>query len=71
MNLAELQKLSKNTTDPTTMPGQEQLREELVRLGIDPSGYYQELEMSSQYVNTHRDVSFSSTTVNLHSHTFF
>lgn len=53
------------------MPGQEQLREELVRLGIDPSGYYQELEMSSQYVNTHRDVSFSSTTVNLHSHTFF
>ena len=39
-------------------------------MGIDPDNFYQELEMSSRYVNTHRDVSFSSTSVNLHSHSY-
>lgn len=33
--------------------------------------YYQELEMDSPFVNTHRDVSFSPETVQLHSHNFF
>ena len=38
--------------------------------GIDLSRVYQELEMSSRYVNTHRDVSYSNATVNLHSHNY-
>lgn len=71
MNLSDLQKLSKKIKPPTTELEQEDIREQLVRLGIDPSGYYQELEMSSQYVNTHRDVSFSHAMVSLHSHNFF
>ena len=33
--------------------------------------YYQELEMDSPYVNTHRDISFSPENVQLHSHSFF
>ena len=42
----------------------------LKELGIDPDNIYQELEMSSRYVNTHRDVSYPSTMVNLHSHNY-
>ena len=33
--------------------------------------YYQELEMDSPYVNTHRDVSLTPEAVQLHSHNFF
>ena len=39
-------------------------------MGLDPTNLYQELEMSSRYVNTHRDTSYSNTTVNLHSHQY-
>lgn len=46
------------------------LLERLREIGIDPNNFYQELEMSSPYVNTHRDISYVSTTVSLHSHTF-
>lgn len=46
------------------------LLERLRELGIDPNNFYQELEMSSPYVNTHRDISYVSTPVSLHSHTF-
>jgi len=42
----------------------------LEKLGIDPKNLYQELEMSSRYVNTHRDTSYSNATVSLHSHNY-
>ena len=42
----------------------------LNQMGIDPNHLYQELEMSSQFVNTHRDVSYSNSTVSLHSHNY-
>lgn len=42
----------------------------LKEMGIDPSNFYQELEMSSRFVNTHRDVSYSNGTVSLHSHQY-
>ena len=32
---------------------------------------YQELEMDSDYVDVHEDVSYSKDNVDLHSHTFF
>ena len=38
--------------------------------GIDPTNLYQELEMSSRYVNTHRDTSYSNATVSLRSHNY-
>lgn len=38
--------------------------------GLDPGNFYQELEMSSPYVNTHRDVSYYNAPVNLHSHNY-
>ena len=46
------------------------MQELLREMGINPDNFYQELEMSSRYVNTHRDVSFSTTRVNLHSHNY-
>lgn len=39
--------------------------------GIDFQNFYQELEMSDPYVETHRDVSYSNSQLNLHSHTFY
>ena len=39
--------------------------------GIDFQNFYQELEMSDPLVETHRDVSYSNSQLNLHSHTFY
>lgn len=39
--------------------------------GLDPGNLYQELEMDSQFVNTHRDVSLMNSQINLHSHNFY
>lgn len=40
-------------------------------LGLEPGKIYQELEMDSRYVDSHRDVSDISSQVNLHSHGFY
>lgn len=40
-------------------------------LGGNSSNFYQELEMDSPYVNTHRDISYAPESVQLHSHSFF
>jgi len=45
--------------------------EYLHTLGYDPNAFYQELEMSSRFVDTHRDVSFDGNPVHLHSHNFY
>ena len=42
----------------------------LLEHGFDPENLYQELEMESRFVDTHRDVSWSNDTMNLHSHSF-
>lgn len=42
----------------------------LRQMGMDPGDIYQELEMDSRFVDTHRDESDASTPVNLHSHSF-
>ena len=41
------------------------------QLGLDPEALYQELEMSSPLVDTHRDISWSNAHMQLHSHTFY
>ena len=48
-----------------------QVQDLLCSMGIDISNIYQELEMSSHWVNTHRDVSQPTDQVQLHSHTFY
>ena len=69
MKLDEVRKLA-SVILPFTPESQQQIQDHLLSLGIDPSKLYQELEMSSQYVNTHRDVTYSPRPVSLHSHTY-
>ena len=69
MKIDEVRKLSRMNW-PHTEEGHGQMLAYLRESGIDPSNVYQELEMSSRYVNTHRDVSYSNATVNLHSHNY-
>ena len=56
---------------PRTEEGYSILLARLKERGIDPNNLYQELEMSSRYVNTHRDTSYTNTAVNLHSHDYY
>ena len=51
--------------DPTT------IQKALIDSGINFSNIYQELEMSSRYVDTHMDVSLGDISVSLHSHSFY
>ena len=69
MKLDEVRKLA-SVAMPYTPEGQQQIHNYLISIGIDPSNLYQELEMSSQYVNTHQDVTYSPRPVSLHSHTY-
>lgn len=71
MKLNELRELAGRVPIPTSQLEQQKFHAYLRSIGIDPSGCYQELEMSSPYVDTHQDVSFSNATVQLHSHTFY
>ena len=69
MKLDEVQKMSRMNW-PRTEEGYRQMQEYLRNQGIDPSNVYQELEMSSHDVNTHRDTSYTNAMVNLHSHSY-
>ena len=40
-------------------------------MGIDPGNFYQELEMDSSFVDTHRDISYSNSNIHFHSHAFY
>ena len=66
----EIQKLI-GLTAPNIEASQFMLQKHLISLGIDPVNLYQELEMSSDYINTHRDVSYSNATISLHSHDYY
>lgn len=46
-------------------------QEALSQNGIDLSAIYQELEMSSRFVDTHMDISTGNIPVNLHSHNYY
>lgn len=54
-----------------TPEDQAKMREALLSIGIDPANLYQELEMASLYVDTHRDTSYPNTPMSLHSHAFY
>lgn len=57
---------------PEADPTDAAWRGEYIRhMGLDPGDIYQELEMDSPFVDTHRDESDAASPVNLHSHSFF
>ena len=69
MNIGELmnriRQASGNTLDML------QLKQKLDDMGICLENIYQELEMSSSYVDSHRDISTARERVQPHSHSFF
>lgn len=70
MKIDDFRKLA--AFEPQNAPeDQRRLHDFLRGMGIDPSNIYQELEMSSPYVDTHQDTSFSNAMVSLHSHAFY
>lgn len=71
MKLGELRKLAKAKPDLQGAQLQQWLQVQLREMGLDPNAIYQELEMTSPYVDTHRDTSFANAPLQLHSHTFF
>lgn len=71
MKLDELGKFTRGVDRAALAENPQKLQAHLRSLGIDPDNFYQELEMSSRYVDTHRDVSYSNSMVQLHSHSFY
>lgn len=71
MKISQLRKLMEELP-PDAKPNDPVWREEYMRQkGMNPEEIYQELEMDSLFVNTHRDVSHKPEQVNLHSHRFY
>ena len=71
MKIEEIQKLSKNLPDPAREWTGEERELYLKNMGFEAGTFYQELEMSSRYVDTHQDVTYANSRVNLHSHNFY
>ena len=71
MKLEEFQRIAENLAELQTAGGEEMPRELLQAMGFDPGKIYQELEMTSRYVDTHQDISYSNSIMHLHSHTFY
>ena len=70
MRLDQLRTLTKLPGRPEDYTN-EQILTHLRALGFERGNLYQELEMSSRFVNTHRDISQPSDQVQLHSHAFY
>lgn len=71
MKLQQLRELARAIPDPRAPDALQKMQTCIRQLGMDPNRIYQELEMSSRLVDTHRDTSYSNAQVQLHSHTFF
>ena len=71
VKLSIIRDISRRFSPPTTPEELQQIQQILREEGIDFQNFYQELEMSDPYVETHRDVSYSNGQLHLHSHTFY
>lgn len=65
--VAEIKRQNPERTTPTG----DEVKEFLWRNGHPIDNLYQEMEMASQYVDTHNDISYTQDMVQLHSHTFY
>jgi len=71
VKMEEVGKLTAELEKQYAMGGDEGVRKHLRSIGFEPGTFYQELEMTSRYVDTHQDISISNSGVSLHSHTFY
>lgn len=71
MKLADIRNITKEIYSMDASSQHEKMLEHLRALGYDPNAFYQELEMNSRFVDTHRDISYGGNPVQLHSHNFY
>lgn len=71
MTREELQQMLGTDLRIKSAADSEQYKARMLQHGLDPNTYYQEIEMSSPYVNTHRDTTYRYEAMNLHSHNFY
>lgn len=71
MKFTDIRTLAKQYYPTGSQAQQEKMLEHLRSLGYEPGSFYQELEMTSRFVDTHRDVSYEGNPVQLHSHNFY
>ncbi len=69
--MEEVGKMNAELEKYYTQNGPEGLAAHLRSIGFEPGKFYQELEMTSRYVDTHQDFSMSNSQVSLHSHNFY
>ena len=66
MKRYELQQLAQQKIDLQGLQQQRWLQQRMAELGMDPNTIYQELEMTSRFVDTHRDTSYSNAQMQPH-----
>ena len=71
MKMEEQRKLSENSNVSSGMSGLHPTETNVSGPGLGQGYSYQEMEMSSRYVDTHQDITYSNSRVNLHSHNFY
>ena len=71
MKLEMLRELAGEVAHSRGTAAQAAMERALRDRGLDPGSVYQELEMTSSLVDTHRDISWSNEHLQLHSHSFF
>ena len=71
MKLGELRKLGQIMAGIEGVDAHQKMRELLLEMELDPDTVYQELEMTSRFVDTHRDISYPNAHMQLHSHAFY
>jgi len=71
MKLEDLKALANHFKVPPTAEQYANMQLYIQELGLDPNSLYQELEMSSRFVQVHRDTSYSNSILQLHSHSFY
>lgn len=71
MKIEEVRKLSEKLQKIGPEVSWAQAEKYLQQAGMESGTLYQELEMSSRYVDTHQDITYTNSRVNLHSHNFY
>lgn len=71
MKIEEVRKLSEKLQKIGPEVSRAQAEKYLQQAGMESGTLYQELEMTSRYVDTHQDVTTANSRVNLHSHNFY
>ena len=71
MKLSMLRDISRRFAPPQTPEEMQKIWEILHAEGFDFQNFYQELEMSDPFVETHRDESHTNAVMSLHSHDFY